>query len=70
MSMRDRIDPDSLLMEFFENHAPEMTAFAEKLAAQAIALSGQSWDTVALLKKARLPRFAKALFHQSNAKNT
>ena len=65
----DRIDPDTLLMQFFEHHAPEMTAFAEKLTAQATAVSGQSWDTVPLLKKARLPRFAKVLFHQSNAKN-
>ena len=65
----DRIDPDTLLMQFFEHHAPEMTAFAEKLTAQVNALSGQSWDTLALLKKARLPRFAKRLFHQSNAKD-
>ena len=66
----DRIDPDSLLMQFFENHAPEITVFAEKLTVQAIALSGRSWDTVALLKKARFPRFAKALLYQSNAKNS
>ena len=65
----DRIDPDSLLMQFFEHHAPEMPAFAEQLTAQVNALSGQSWDTLALLKKARLPRFAKGLFHQSNAKD-
>ena len=65
----DRIDPDTLMLQFFDDHAPEMKVFAEELTAQAIALSGQSWDTVALLKKARLPRLAKALLYQSNAEN-
>ena len=65
----DRIDPDTLMLQFFDDHAPEMKAFAEELTAQAIALSGQSWDTAALLKKARRPRLAKALLYQSNAEN-
>ncbi len=65
----DRIDPDALLLQFFENHAAKMTTFAVKLTAQVAAVSGQSLDTVALLKKARLPRLAKALLRQSNAQN-
>ena len=66
----DRIDPDTLLLQFFAHHGPEIATFAEKLIAQAKALSGQSWDTGAMLKKARLPRLAKALLRQSKAKNT
>ena len=66
----DRIDPDVLLMQFIEKHGPEMTTFAKNLTVQAITLSGQSWNTLALLKKARLPRLAKALLRQSNANNT
>ena len=65
----DRIDPDTLLLQFFEDHAPEMKAFAKQLTVQAIAHTGRSWNTAALLKKARLPRLAKALLHQSNAEN-
>ncbi len=66
----DRIGPDALLLQFFEHHGPEIAKFAEKLKAQAKAVTGQSWDTEALLKKARLPRLAKALLRQSKAKNT
>ena len=57
----ERIDPDGFLHGLWRED-PDAVAFAaEKVLAEAIRLSGQDWTMRALLKKARLPRLAKAL---------
>ncbi|MDA0318344.1 MAG: PIN domain-containing protein [Proteobacteria bacterium] len=63
----DRIDPDTLLMQIFQWHEVEMKTLAGNLTAKACALSGKSWEVGPLLKKARLPRLAKALARSSHA---
>ena len=57
----DRIDPDTLLMRFWQEQPERLEAVAGDVLAQARALSGEDWEMRALLKKARLPRFAKAV---------
>jgi len=56
-----------LLMQIFQRHEVEMKTLAGNLTAKACALSGKSWEVGALLKKARLPRLAKALVRASHA---
>ena len=57
----DRIDPDALLMQTFLDH-PEPTCTACRgHFAGCEHLSGGRWTKRALFKKARLPRFAKAI---------
>nr|WP_256415855.1 PIN domain-containing protein [Ruegeria sp. HKCCD8929] len=56
-----RTDPDTLLHQFWQ-HDPESTAsIAEQALTEANRLSGDQWTLRPLLKKARLPRLAKAL---------
>lgn len=56
-----RSDPDSLLFGVWQAQ-PEMVAqVVEQVRAEADRLSGQTWDTRSLMKKARLPRLGKAL---------
>lgn len=56
-----RIEPDGLLRGLWEEQ-PEMVAgVAEQVRQEACRLSGEDWDMRRLLKKARLPRLAKAL---------
>ncbi|MDV4144023.1 RSP_2648 family PIN domain-containing protein [Shimia sp. FJ5] len=57
----ERVDPDTLLRGVWER-APEAVAeVAETVRQEAERLSGERWDMRRLLKKARLPRLAKAL---------
>ncbi|MCH2248859.1 MAG: PIN domain-containing protein [Cognatishimia sp.] len=57
----ERRDPDSLLHEIW-THSPEAVSnVADRVLAEANRLSGESWTIRPLLKKARLPRLAKAL---------
>lgn len=56
-----RVDPDSYLHGIWLARPEVMEATAKAVLAQAQALSGQNWDMRGLLKKARLPRLAKAL---------
>lgn len=57
----ERIDPDALLRGVWED-APEMVeAVVEAVRQEAERLSGDTWDSRKLLKKARLPRLAKAV---------
>ncbi|KNG95465.1 RSP_2648 family PIN domain-containing protein [Pseudaestuariivita atlantica] len=56
-----RVDPDALLIGCFEASPDPVRAAAEAVLADANRLSGQSWEMRPLLKKARLPRLAKAL---------
>ncbi|EAQ03405.1 hypothetical protein OB2597_02257 [Pseudooceanicola batsensis HTCC2597] len=56
-----RADPDTLLLGFFEAR-PEVTRHAAgAVLAEARRLSDEGWTMRNLMKKARLPRFGKAL---------
>lgn len=56
-----RVEPDGFLVDLWLK-APEIVASAAgRVLDQANVMSGQSWDMRGLLKKARLPRLAKAL---------
>ncbi len=56
-----RTDPDALLHGFWKAHPEAIEAVAAGVLATAQRLSGEPWQMRALLKKARLPRLAKAL---------
>ena len=56
-----RVDPDSYLHGLWRAQPAPVEKVAERVLRQANLLSGRSWDMRALLKKARLPRLAKAL---------
>lgn len=57
----ERIDPDSLLRGIWEETPLSVQEVAETVRQEAERLSGDAWDMRRLLKKARLPRLAKAL---------
>lgn len=57
----DRIDPDSFLQGLWQQHPDAVTKAAQAVLEQANLLSDQTWEMRPLLKKARLPRLAKAL---------
>ena len=56
-----RVDPDSFLHGLWKAQADMVEAAAAEVLAEANRLSGENWQMRALLKKARLPRLAKAL---------
>jgi predicted nucleic acid-binding protein len=56
-----RVDPDSYLHGIWSAEPAMIENVATGVLAQAKQLSGQGWEMRALLKKARLPRLAKAL---------
>ncbi len=56
-----RIDPDGLLRTFWETDPTLVETVAEAVRREAERLSGEDWEMRRLLKKARLPRLAKAL---------
>ncbi len=56
-----RMDPDGLLYGFWLENPADIGDVAASVRATAQALSGKDWTLRALLKKARLPRLAKAL---------
>ena len=56
-----RIDPDALLRGVWEENPVAVQEVAEAVRKEAERLSGEAWDMRRLLKKARLPRLAKAL---------
>lgn len=57
----DRIDPDQYLTALWGDHPERIAQVAQNVLETARTLSGHPWDTRPLLKKARLPRLAKAL---------
>ncbi len=57
----DRIDPDAFLCSFWREDPESVALVGAKVLAEARRLSGDAWDMRPLLKKARLPRLAKAL---------
>ncbi|ABF63621.1 hypothetical protein TM1040_0888 [Ruegeria sp. TM1040] len=56
-----RSAPDELLYDFWLKHPEGIEAVGQAVLAEARRLSGEDWQMRALLKKARLPRLAKAL---------
>jgi hypothetical protein len=56
-----RADPDGFLMAFWAEHSTVLESAAAEVLATAKQLSGKDWEMRPLLKKARLPRLAKAL---------
>lgn len=56
-----RSDPDALLHGIWQANPEMMAGVAGGVLAEAQQLSGRDWTMRALLKKARLPRLAKAL---------
>lgn len=56
-----RVDPDGYLMQLWQAQPDGILTGAEQVLATARELSGQDWQMRPLLKKARLPRLAKAL---------
>ena len=60
----DRRDPDALLYAAFTAEPSAVQAVAERVLSTANLLSGQEWTIRPLLKKARLPKLAKALCPQ------
>lgn len=61
-----RIDPDMTLYRHWLEAPNAVEDVAQSVLAQARAISGEDWQMRALLKKARLPRLAKALAQISN----
>ncbi|WP_268920601.1 RSP_2648 family PIN domain-containing protein [Shimia sediminis] len=57
----ERIDPDALLRGIWDQNPLPVQQVAQNVRAEAERLSGEAWDMRRLLKKARLPRLAKAL---------
>ncbi|MGR3814588.1 MAG: RSP_2648 family PIN domain-containing protein [Cognatishimia activa] len=57
----ERRDPDSLLHEIWTQSPEAVSEVADRVLSEANRLSGESWTIRPLLKKARLPRLAKAL---------
>lgn len=65
----ERVDPDSYLMRLWPEHDTAISAVSEQILKAAQQMSGRDWDMRGLMKKARLPRLAKALSSQMNALN-
>jgi predicted nucleic acid-binding protein len=57
----DRVDPDTFLWHLSQQDHGGLKAVAGRVLSQAVALDGAGWTIRSLLKKARLPRLAKAL---------
>lgn len=57
----ERIDPDGFLMRLWQRDPRGIAGVASRVLAEANRLSGDAWEMRPLLKKARLPRLAKAL---------
>ncbi|MEX0340466.1 MAG: RSP_2648 family PIN domain-containing protein [Arenibacterium sp.] len=57
----DRVEPDGFLYQLWQNNPEPIENVATGVLQTARALSGEDWQMRALLKKARLPRLAKAL---------
>jgi hypothetical protein len=56
-----RWDPDGFALTLLHDAPAPVSAVAQKVLAEANRLSDQPWTMRALMKKARLPRFGKAL---------
>lgn len=56
-----RADPDAFLLGHWQAHPERVATVCADVLAEAQRLSGKDWEMRALLKKARLPRLAKAV---------
>ncbi|MDQ2089101.1 RSP_2648 family PIN domain-containing protein [Marimonas arenosa] len=56
-----RADPDTFLLGYWQADRDGVESVARAVLAEARRLSGETWTARALLKKARLPRLAKAV---------
>ncbi|WP_294623006.1 RSP_2648 family PIN domain-containing protein [uncultured Roseovarius sp.] len=56
-----RVDPDGFLHGIYQAQPEAVAQVGAEVLAEANRLSGKTWEMRALLKKARLPRIAKAL---------
>lgn len=56
-----RLDPDGFLHSVWQDDPEGITSVAERVLEEARRLSGDNWEMRSLLKKARLPRLAKAV---------
>lgn len=56
-----RESPDLLLRDLFDTHSDALIKVGRAVQAEAERLSGEPWPIRKLMKKARLPRFGKAL---------
>lgn len=57
----DRIDPDTLLRNFWSDDPEGLQGLGQKVLDEANRLSGGQWTLRSLCKKARLPKLGKAL---------
>jgi predicted nucleic acid-binding protein len=57
----ERLDPDAFLMSLYAQYPSQIAQAGADVLAEAHRLSGDDWTIRRLLKKARLPRLAKAL---------
>lgn len=57
----ERVDPDSYLITLWMAHPEAIDSVGRAVLGQAREMSGTAWEMRPLLKKARLPRLAKAL---------
>ncbi|MBW4708719.1 PIN domain-containing protein [Roseobacter sp. YSTF-M11] len=57
----DRVEPDGFLYGVWQDSPTPVEAVAERVLSEATRLSGTPWEMRPLMKKARLPRLAKAL---------
>ena len=62
----ERIGPDGFLYECWLDDPNAVALVADGILGEARRLSGEAWEMRALLKKARLPRLAKALVSSPN----
>jgi predicted nucleic acid-binding protein len=62
----DRRDPDSLLWELWSHHPGEVTEVVMGVHATAERMAGQELPLKALLKRAQLPKLAKAVLAQAS----
>ncbi|MFD1341390.1 RSP_2648 family PIN domain-containing protein [Litorisediminicola beolgyonensis] len=56
-----RADPDGFLLGHFQARPELVTSVCDRVLAEARRLSGEPWEMRPLLKKAKLPRLAKAV---------
>ena len=56
-----RLDPDHVILEYLKDDAPIIIEIAQDLLSEANKKFNQEWTIRQLLRKARLPRTAKAL---------
>lgn len=59
-----RVDPDGFLFGIWQANGPTVEMVVAQVLAEARRLSGDEWSARGLLKKARLPRLAKAVAAQ------